>query len=101
MKSKRKPHATNGKHVAAKSSPSHEYPRPQLARSHWRTLNGTWEFAIDAEAAWSTPDDFEAQTTIIVPFAPETPRSGVENTGFFKAVWYRRTFETPAPGAGG
>src|SRR5206468_7942542 len=38
------------------------------------------------------------QTTINVPFSPETALSGVENTGFFKAVWYRRTFEAPELG---
>ena len=32
---------------------------------------------------------------IQVPFAPETPASGVKDTGFFKAVWYRRTFQSP------
>ena len=26
------------------------YPRPQLVRERWTSLNGTWQFAIDAEA---------------------------------------------------
>src|SRR5258708_11300115 len=95
MKAKRKSHAGNGKHLILKSPPMHGYPRPQLARSEWSSLNGRWEFAIDAAAAWSMPEEFAPQTTINVPFAPECQLSGVENTGFFKAVWYRRTFEAP------
>jgi hypothetical protein len=73
------------------------YPRPQLERSGtWISLNGNWQFAIDEHAAWKRPEDFQSQTDILVPFAPETPRSGVHNTGFYNAVWYRRTF-TPPP----
>src|SRR5205823_12772162 len=32
---------------------------------------------------------------IRVPFAPETPGSGVHDPGFYRACWYRRTFEAP------
>jgi hypothetical protein len=38
--------------------------------------------------------------TIEVPFAPETPASGVDDQGFHHACWYRRTFEAPAPVSG-
>ena len=41
------------------------------------------------------PEQVKFDDTIEVPFAPETPASGVNNTGFYKAVWYRRTFKTP------
>lgn len=30
-------------------APWPEYPRPQMQRSHWLNLNGTWEFAGYAE----------------------------------------------------
>ena len=30
-----------------------------------------------------------------MPFAPETPASGIAETGFFCACWYRRTFTDP------
>lgn len=33
-----------------------------------------------------------------MPFAPEATESGVGETGFFKACWYRRTFDAPARG---
>src|SRR5262249_39043180 len=32
---------------------------------------------------------------IVVPFSPETPASGIGNTGFYRAVWYRRRFDQP------
>jgi beta-galactosidase/beta-glucuronidase len=75
---------------------SHGYPRPQLERSEWINLNGPWEFAIDADATLSHPEQVEWRSTILVPFAPESPASGIGNTGFYKACWYRRTFEPPA-----
>ena len=30
---------------------SHAYPRPQLERKEWTSLNGKWEFALDRDAA--------------------------------------------------
>src|SRR5687768_13687667 len=66
-----------------------------LERPQWVNLNGTWDFALDADACWRIPDEVEWNSSIEVPFAPETLASGVGNTGFFLAVWYRRTIETP------
>jgi beta-galactosidase/beta-glucuronidase len=74
----------------------HGYPRPQLQRDQWTNLNGPWDFAIDANAELRVPRDVEFDQEIQVPFAPETPMSGVENTDFYNAVWYRRVIETPA-----
>ena len=73
----------------------HGYPRPQLERREWLSLNGEWEFAIDPEARWSVPEQVEWNATIQVPFAPETTASGIANTGFFRACWYRRKLKTP------
>jgi hypothetical protein len=36
----------------------------------------------------------------VVPFAPESKRSGVERTDFLEAVWYRRTITLPPIWAG-
>lgn len=77
---------------------SRGYPRPQLERAEWVNLNGTWDFAMDPEAKWTRPEDVSFTTTINVPFSPETPASGIGNTGFFKACWYRREFKVPALG---
>src|SRR5678810_83077 len=53
------------------------YPRPQLRRAGWECLNGRWEFAIDAQAKMVRPDEVRWERTIVVPFSPETPASGV------------------------
>ena len=72
---------------ASESSSSH--PRPQLNRGHWTSLDGPWEFGIG--------DDVAAITrTITVPFAPETPASGIEVKGYFDRCWYRRTIDVPS-----
>jgi beta-galactosidase/beta-glucuronidase len=63
-------------------------------------LNGQWEFSIDPDARWPTPDEVVWNAAIEVPFAPETPASGVGNTGFYQACWYRRTFDVPGLSGG-
>ena len=81
--------------------PHDVYPRPQLVRAGAVILNGSWDFSIDATAHARTPADVTWQQAITVPFAPETSHSGVGNTGFFLACWYRRLFAAPAVPAGG
>ncbi|HYW49028.1 MAG TPA: glycoside hydrolase family 2 TIM barrel-domain containing protein [Gemmatimonadaceae bacterium] len=80
----------------------HAYPRPQLERLGWTSLNGRWDFAIDREGQWRRPEavQWDDATSILVPFAPETPASGVHDTGFYQGAWYRRNFDAPplAPG---
>jgi beta-galactosidase/beta-glucuronidase len=84
-------------HSKMQAAGQHEYPRPQLVRSDWTSLNGQWEFALDREAAATSPDEVEWSPSqqILVPFAPETPLSGVNETGYSKACWYRRTIDRP------
>ena len=69
------------------------YPRPQLRRDGATSLDGAWQFAFDSEARWHTPTEVIWDRQILVPFAPETPCSGIEETGFFRACWYRRVLE--------
>jgi beta-galactosidase/beta-glucuronidase len=67
-------------------------------RSHdnsWGFLNGTWEFSIDKDGTLTDPGSVGFDRKIVVPFAPESPAAGVVQggvQGFFKAVWYRRTW---------
>lgn len=77
--------------------PRAEYPRPQLVRATWLNLNGTWQFEIDQGDSGLERGlrDRELNSTIIVPFAPESAASGVGNTDFLQAVWYRRTVMIP------
>jgi beta-galactosidase/beta-glucuronidase len=70
------------------------YPRPQLRRSSWFSLNGEWEFTLDPDAILTLPE-VTWSGSITVPFAPETSRSGIGNGGFYKACWYRRRVARP------
>src|SRR5581483_7587519 len=74
------------------------YPRPQLRRREWYSLDGEWEFALDPSLAWSAPAEVAWASTIRVPFAPEAPLSGVNTTGFFRGCWYKRRVALPAIG---
>ncbi len=71
------------------------YPRPMLQRAEWTNLNGIWDFAIDPQATWTSPQQVNWNARIRVPFAPETVASGINDQSFYEAVWYRRTFEAP------
>jgi hypothetical protein len=70
-----------------------DYPRPQLRRRQWKSLNGRWEFAFDHGGVKTDPDQVTFDREILVPFAPETSASGIHDTGYFKCVWYRRTIK--------
>ena len=59
------------------------YPRPQLQRSEWITLDGAWDFAIDRRGELSDPNQVQWDRQIVVPFAPETALSGIGDTSFF------------------
>jgi len=74
------------------------YPRPQFQRPEWFSLNGHWDFVIDVEGAWSSPSQVQFSGRILVPFAPETRASEVNDTGLYRACWYRRSFGVPAFG---
>ena len=67
------------------------YPRPQMVRQRWSDLTGEWDFDYGepADVASCRPRAVFART-IIVPFPPESPASGVGDTGFHPVVWYRR-----------
>jgi len=75
----------------------HGYPRPELRRAGATNLNGPWLFAMDPEASWRTPEQVRWTGSIEVPFAPETPASGVGDTRFFRACWYRRAVRIAKP----
>ena len=78
--------------------PRPEHPRPDLQRSRWLNLNGTWQFEIDETGdgeARGLPSGKDLTREIVVPFCPESKLSGIANTDFMTNVWYRRMFEVP------
>jgi len=85
--------------MRAASEQDGAYPRPQLVREQWASLDGTWEFAFDdedrgLEERWAEHPGAPFPLTIVVPFVPESRASGIGDTTFHPVVWYRR--EIPA-----
>lgn len=63
-----------------------EYPRPQMVRDSYINLNGSWEYAITGTD--TPPSVF--QGSILVPFSPEAPLSGVNRQLHPEEyLWYR------------
>ena len=80
-----------------------DYPRPQLVREKWESLNGLWDYSIvDRPAGESGPPtgDTPVPTAwdgkILVPFCVESSLSGV-GRGVTKnqLLWYRRSLTVP------
>ena len=69
------------------------HPRPQMLRDTWQSLNGEWEFSKGRNHAFASSGEVQWECMIQVPFSPETRASGIHDTGFYTAVWYRRTWE--------
>ncbi len=85
---------------AAQVSPTNslpEYPRPQLVRPRWLSLNGMWEFQ-QAQADDVPPIGRSLAEKILVPFPVESALSGVMR--HVDRAWYRRVFELPSVWAG-
>ena len=70
------------------------YPRPQLVRDEWQSLDGEWEFAFDGDGRHDMAgDEFQWSLRINVPFAPESAASGLGDRAFHCVCWYRRRFD--------
>ena len=74
-----------------KANPLPEYPRPQMVRESYISLNGEWDFAVSDDA-----NEYEFDSKITVPFAPESRLSGY-NKRIPKdcTMHYRRIFSLP------
>lgn len=80
--------------------PRPEFPRPQFERERWINLNGEWTYEFDfggsgrdAGRELFLSRGFAGKIT--VPFAPESPLSGVGHTDFIEHMWYHRTIAAP------
>ena len=79
--------------------PRPEYPRPQFERADWINLNGKWSFDFDFSKSGIERELFSSQgfeKSIIVPFCPESPLSGVNHKDFINAMWYQRAISIPS-----
>lgn len=71
------------------------YPRPQLVRDSFYSLNGEWSFRFDPEnegikQGWK--NGFEDRK-ILVPFAYESKASGIGREESCHVVWYSRIMQ--------
>lgn len=79
-----------GKAVDPKN-PLPEYPRPNMVRDSYFSLNGEWDYSINQKDVTATYDG-----TILVPFSPETMLSGVQKPVTPEDyLHYRKTFTLP------
>jgi beta-galactosidase/beta-glucuronidase len=73
------------------------YPRPQFVReeSSWENLNGSWDFSFDDKNEGIAKEwfvSFPQSRKITVPFAYESPASGIgDSSRHDVVVWYNRT----------
>lgn len=83
--------ATRWKNQVDTNNPLPEYPRPNMVRDSFLSLNGEWDYCINQQGKVAEYDG-----TIIVPFSPETALSGVQKIVMPEDyLHYRKVFRLP------
>ncbi|MCH3908005.1 MAG: hypothetical protein LKE28_07140 [Sphaerochaeta sp.] len=75
------------------------YPFPDRERDTWSSLDGMWTFETDDRDVGLQKEYGEkgvpSSTQILVPFAPQSQRSGINDASYHPILWYERRFAAP------
>jgi hypothetical protein len=78
----------------APENPLPDYPRPQMVRPDWLSLNGLWDYALSGRDATAPPPSYSGK--ILVPYPYESALSGVgKPSPSEQRLWYHRAFTCP------
>ena len=78
------------------TDPLPEYPRPQLTRTDWQSLNGVWQFTPTSDL--NNPPTGTLPEEVLVPYPVESALSGIQRHE--NRMYYKRTFTVPASWSG-
>ena len=77
------------------TDPWPEYPRPQLRRKAWKSLNGLWTWSgATSNDDIDSPPSGELEREVLVPSCIESGLSGLQELNTTH-MWFRTTFEIP------
>lgn len=69
------------------------YPRIQFVRQDFRNLNGQWDFVfLNDDISNLNIAEINFDKTIKVPYAYQSPLSGIADSEYHRCVGYRKTF---------
>ncbi|KAK3675974.1 hypothetical protein LTR78_004166 [Recurvomyces mirabilis] len=79
------------------TNPWPEYPRPQLQRSQWQSLNGiwTWQNASSLDAVNSPPFGQTLSSEVLIPSCLESGLSGIQGD-YLLTSWFSTSFTIPS-----
>ena len=89
------------------TNPLPDYPRPQMTRPDWQSLNGEWQFlnpatdgAGNVNRNAAPPLGQTLPERILVPYPVESALSGIMRNDNRDLMFYRRTFTVPSAWSG-